>query len=110
MHTFGRSSHTLNAVQMYCGVKCVGNFKIPSTPPTTNKTIRFPNDVVESVEKAIDDAISAYVSQTEIIRGLVEARKERKTADGRFVEVYIAFDCRPKISFKPYTDWVEKFH
>ncbi len=66
--------------------------------------------VDESVEKAIDDAISAYVSQTEIIRGLVEARKERKTADGRFVEVYIAFDCRPKISFKPYTDWVEKFH
>ena len=25
-------------------------FKIPSTPPTTNKTIRFPNDVIEEVE------------------------------------------------------------
>ena len=31
----------------------MGKFKIPSTPPTTNKTIRFPNDVVEAVEKAI---------------------------------------------------------
>ena len=31
----------------------MGKFKIPATPPTTNKTIRFPNDVVEEVEKAI---------------------------------------------------------
>ena len=28
-------------------------FKIPNVPPTTNKTIRFPNDVIVSVEKAI---------------------------------------------------------
>lgn len=28
-------------------------FKIPSIPPTTNKCIRFPNDVIENVEKAI---------------------------------------------------------
>ncbi|MEE1014064.1 MAG: YlcI/YnfO family protein [Clostridia bacterium] len=28
-------------------------FKIPSVPPTTNKCIRFPNDVIEEVEKAI---------------------------------------------------------
>jgi len=28
-------------------------FKMPSTPPTTNKSIRFPNDVVEGIEKAI---------------------------------------------------------
>lgn len=27
-------------------------FKIPSVPPTTNKTIRFPNDVIEQVEVA----------------------------------------------------------
>ena len=29
------------------------SFKIPSIPPTTNKCIRFPNDVIENVEKAI---------------------------------------------------------
>ena len=28
-------------------------FRIPSIPPTTNKCIRFPNDVIEQVEKAI---------------------------------------------------------
>ena len=29
------------------------SFKIPSIPPTTNKCIRFPNDVIEEVENAI---------------------------------------------------------
>ena len=28
-------------------------FKIPSVPPTTSKCIRFPNDIIEEVEKAI---------------------------------------------------------
>lgn len=39
-------------------------FKIPSIPPTTNKTIRFPNDVVEKVEQVIqgkDCTFSAFV-------------------------------------------------
>lgn len=39
-------------------------FKIPSIPATTNKTIRFPNDVIENVENAIkgkDCTFSAFV-------------------------------------------------
>lgn len=28
-------------------------FKIPAVPPTTSKSIRFPNDVIEEVENAI---------------------------------------------------------
>ena len=42
----------------------MGSFQIPSTPPTTNKTIRFPNDVVEEVEQAIQGkncTFSAFV-------------------------------------------------
>lgn len=42
----------------------MGKFKIPTTPPTTNKTIRFPNDVVQKVENAIqgkDCTFSAFV-------------------------------------------------
>ncbi|MBQ3132685.1 MAG: hypothetical protein IJC17_00220 [Clostridia bacterium] len=42
----------------------MGKFKIPSTPATTNKTIRFPNDVIENVEKSIqgkDCTFSAFV-------------------------------------------------
>ena len=40
------------------------NFKIPSVPPTTNKTVRFPNDLIESVEAQIqgkDCTFSAFV-------------------------------------------------
>jgi hypothetical protein len=28
-------------------------FKIPSVPPTTNKCIRFPNDLIEQIETEI---------------------------------------------------------
>ena len=42
----------------------MAKFKIPTNPPTTNKTIRFPNDVVERVEQAIQGkecTFSAFV-------------------------------------------------
>lgn len=42
----------------------MSKFKIPSIPSTTNKTIRFPNDVIENVEKAIQGkecTFSAFV-------------------------------------------------
>lgn len=42
----------------------MAKFKIPENPPTVNKTIRFPNDVVEAVESAIqgkDCTFSAFV-------------------------------------------------
>ena len=42
----------------------MAKFKIPESPPTVNKTIRFPNDIVEAVEQAIqgkDCTFSAFV-------------------------------------------------
>ena len=42
----------------------MGKFKIPETPPTVNKTIRFPSDVVHQVETAIcgkDCTFSSFV-------------------------------------------------
>ncbi len=42
----------------------MAHFKIPKTPLTVNKTIRFPIDVVEAVEKAVqgeDCTFSAFV-------------------------------------------------
>lgn len=55
----------------------MAKFKIPQTPPTTNKTIRFPNDVVEEVEKAIqgkDCTFSAFVIAA--VRAALEDLKE----------------------------------
>ena len=42
----------------------MAKFKIPAVPPTTNKSIRFPNDVIDAVEAAIrgtDCTFSAFV-------------------------------------------------
>jgi hypothetical protein len=42
----------------------MAKFKIPVTPSTTNKCIRFPNDVIDNVENAIkgtDCSFSAFV-------------------------------------------------
>ena len=42
----------------------MGKFKIPENPPTINKTIRFPGDVVDEIENAIkgkDCTFSAFV-------------------------------------------------
>jgi hypothetical protein len=39
-------------------------FKIPATPKTTNKTIRFPNDVLDKVEQTLvgkDCTFSAFI-------------------------------------------------
>lgn len=49
------------------------DFKIPSNPPTTNKTIRFPNDIIAGVEEAIkgkDCTFSAFVK--EAVRAALE--------------------------------------
>lgn len=52
-------------------------FKIPSIPPTTVKTIRFPNDLIEQIEDAIrgrDCTFSAFV--VEAVRVALENLKE----------------------------------
>ena len=54
-------------------------FKIPSVPPTTNKCIRFPNDVIENVEKAIrgqDCTFTAFV--VEAVRVALDNLNEEK--------------------------------
>lgn len=54
-------------------------FKIPSIPPTTNKCIRFPNDIIEEVEEAIKCkkcTFTAFV--VEAVRVALENLKEEK--------------------------------
>ena len=52
-------------------------FKMPAIPPTTNKSIRVPNDVIAEVEQAIqgkDCTFSAFV--IEAVRVALENLKE----------------------------------
>lgn len=54
-------------------------FKIPSVPPPTNKSIRFPNDVIEDVEKAIEGkncTFTAFV--VEAVKIALENLEEEK--------------------------------
>lgn len=52
-------------------------FKIPTIPPTTNKCIRFPNNIIEEVENAIkekDCTFTAFV--VEAVKTALENLKE----------------------------------
>ena len=54
-------------------------FKIPSIPPTTNKCIRFPNDIIDKVEKAIEGencTFTAFV--VEAVRVALESIEDKK--------------------------------
>lgn len=56
------------------------SFKIPNIPPTTNKGIRFPNDLIEQVEEAIrgrDCTFSAFVVAA--VRAALESLEEEQT-------------------------------
>lgn len=56
----------------------MAKFQIPSSPPTVNKTIRFPNDVVQQVEQAIQGkecTFSAFVIAA--VRAALEDLKEQ---------------------------------
>ena len=58
-------------------------FKIPKVPSSTNKSIRFPNDVIDAVEKAIrgtDCNFSAFVVEATrvALENLAEEEAERK--------------------------------
>ena len=54
-------------------------FRIPSIPPTTNKSIRFPNDIIDKVEKSIQGkncTFTAFV--VEAVRVALENIEEEK--------------------------------
>ena len=55
----------------------MAKFKIPKLPESTNKSIRFPNDVIRAVEEAIrgtDCTFSAFV--VEAVRVALENLEE----------------------------------
>lgn len=52
-------------------------FKIPSVPPTTNKCIRFPNNLIEDVENAIKGTNCTFTAFViEAVRVALENLKE----------------------------------
>lgn len=57
----------------------MSKFRIPKVPPTTNKSIRFPNDIIDEVENAIrgkDCTFTAFV--VEAVRVALENLREEE--------------------------------
>lgn len=54
-----------------------------------------------AVEEAISASLHCFVSQGQIIEGLLAARQGRRERD-RVIEVYLAFDPRPALDYRPY--------
>ena len=54
-------------------------FKIPTIPPTTNKCIRFPNDIIKDVENAIKGKNCTFTAFViEAVRVALENIKDEK--------------------------------
>jgi len=54
-------------------------FKIPSIPPTTNKCIRFPNNIIEDVENSIKGTNCTFTAFViEAVKIALENLKEEK--------------------------------
>jgi len=57
----------------------MAKFKIPKNPPTTNKSVRFPNDMIEEIEgyiRGTDCTFSAFV--VEAVRVALESLNEEE--------------------------------
>jgi hypothetical protein len=64
MHHLFYANAILNARKNVLRGDFMGRFKIPVIPSSTNKSIRFPNDLIDAVENAIrgkDCTFSAFV-------------------------------------------------
>lgn len=75
LHICGANHITI----VLCGVITMRKFKIPSVPPTSTKSIRFPNPVIEQVENAIrgtDCTFTAFV--VEAVKLALESLEEDK--------------------------------
>lgn len=60
----------------------MSKFRIPKIPASTNRSIRFPNDIIEDVEKAIQGtncSFSRFV--IEAVRVALETLKEDEESE-----------------------------
>lgn len=61
----------------------MAKFRIPKIPPTTSKSVRFPNDMIEQIEEAIrgkDCTFSAFVVEAvRVALASLEEEEEERT-------------------------------
>ncbi|NLV75236.1 MAG: PIG-L family deacetylase [Chloroflexi bacterium] len=67
-----------------------------------NRALRAP----AAAEELLGEALAKWVSQGTIIADLLASRRERAVRGG-MLEVYLAFEARPKLEYGPYTALVD---
>ena len=60
-----------------------------------------------AVEELVQEALRAFGSQARVIEGLLAARQARRH-DERWLEVYLAFDARPALDYRPYHSAIQQ--
>lgn len=63
-----------------------------------NRALQAPYEAEERVREAMRE----FQTQARIVEGLLETRKERVVGAGRVLEVYLAFEPRPRCDYRKY--------
>ena len=97
-------------IRSYLKYSIWGDFS-PEDSLVNNRPVNLRGNIAivadEEVEKRIQASVMEFKSQKEIIRGLVKEREERKVK-GRYLELYLKFDPRPRLAYEPYKKIIEK--
>ena len=55
-----------------------------------------------TIEERIEEAVAAFASQRQVIAGVMETRRRHRVCGGRALELFLAFDPRPLLDYRPY--------
>lgn len=73
---------------------CVGD----SLDVRANRALQAPREAEERIQEAMQE----FRTQAKIVEGLLGARRERMLSEQSFLEVYLAFEPRPRCEYRKY--------
>ena len=101
------SPFTVKSYLKYC---VWGDFS-PEDALLTNRSLLLRGNVAVKVKKEIEEevvrALEEFKSQKEIIKSIVERRRDR-FLNGYYIEVYQKFNPRPGINYQPYKEKISE--
>jgi LmbE family N-acetylglucosaminyl deacetylase len=90
---------------------CVWGDFSPEDALLTNRSLLLRGNVAVKVKKEIEEevvrALEEFKSQKEIIKSIVERRRDR-FLNGYYIEVYQKFNPRPGINYQPYKEKISE--
>lgn len=97
------SQFTVKSYLKYC---VWGDFS-PEDALLTNRFLSLRGNIIVKVKREIEEgivkALGEFKSQREVIKSIMEKRRER-LLNGYYIEVYQKFNPRPEINYQPYKE------